>query len=126
MTLEVLFAREAQVQCFLLMACAGAVLGLLIHLAGWLHRAQRAAGLAADLLCGALAAGAGLYAALATGSGVRLYGLLGLAVGALLYLMGAAPLVRAAARLAQKMFPRPAGKQAVHAESTVHREDSEG
>ena len=123
MTLEVLFAREAQVQCFLLMACAGAAL---IHLAGWLHRAQKAAGMAADLLCGALAAGAGLYAALATGSGVRLYGLLGLAVGALLYLMGAAPLVRAATRLAQKMFPRPAGKQAVHAESTVHREDSEG
>lgn len=126
MTLEVLFARSMQVQAFLMLTAAGMALGAAVHLAGWLHRLSKPLGLLADLLCAAWVTGAAAYVALLTGSGLRLYGLLGLCVGAALYAWGAGPVIRAAAKLAAKTFPAHAGKRGHHAESSVHGENAEG
>lgn len=93
MTLEVLFAQAAQGRTFLLLTLCGAALALGVHLAGFLHRRSRPLGMAADLL---LAAGATLTVGqilLASGAGLRLYGLLGLCIGAALYAGGIAPAV---------------------------------
>lgn len=104
MTLEVLFARAAQGQAFLLLAAGGAALGGMLQLAGLLHRLWRPAGMAADVLC-ALAAGCMLLgAAFVTGSGLRAYALLGLLVGLALYGAGVRPVVCGTARLVQKLF----------------------
>jgi len=88
MTLEVLFAQAQQGRTFLLMLLCGAAMGLAVQLAGLLHQRNRWWGMAADLLCAlllALALGAIL---LRSGEGLRLYGLLGLCIGALLYIAG--------------------------------------
>lgn len=93
MTLEVLFAQAAQGRTFLLLTLCGAALALGVHLAGFLHRRSRPLGVAADLL---LAAGAMLAVGRilqASGAGLRLYGLLGLCIGAGLYAGGVAPAV---------------------------------
>lgn len=126
MTLEVLFARTAQVQAFLLLTAAGMALGAAVHLAGWLHGNWRLAGMLADVLSAAGATAAAAYVAFLTGSGLRLYGLLGLCMGAALYTFGAGPVVSALARLAGKVFSSPAGKRDSRAESTVHGESAEG
>lgn len=106
MTLEVLFARAAQGQAFLLLAAGGAALGGLLQLAGLLHRVWRPAGMAADVLCALGAALLLLWAAFVTGSGLRAYAVLGLLVGLALYRAGVQPMVRGAARMAQKLFVR--------------------
>lgn len=104
MTLEVLFARAAQGQAFLLLAAAGVALGVLLHFAGLLHRACRPLGMAADVLCALAAAGMVLLVALSSGSGLRAYALLGLCVGLALERAGLHPLMEGAVRLAQKLF----------------------
>lgn len=126
MTLEVLFARSMQVQAFLLLTAAGVALGAAMHLAGWLHRRQRLLGMLADLLSAAGATAAAVYTALLTGSGLRLYGLLGLCTGAALYAWGVGPVIRKMADLAAKTFPAKAGMRGSRAESTVHGESAEG
>lgn len=109
MTLEVLFAREAQGEAFLLLMCVGVLLAGMVHLAGALHRHASWLGMAADVLCGAAMAAALLGIALRTGAELRLYALLGLLIGAALYASGVKPLVQCFARtienLRKKLFP---------------------
>lgn len=121
MTLEVLFARAAQGQAFLLLLAGGVALGLLLQLAGFAHRWNRAAGMAADVLCAAALMALVLLTALATGTGLRLYGLLGLCIGLLLYAAGIGPVVEKMMGFLRKSFHRKAGMAGIHAESSVHR-----
>lgn len=117
MTLELLFARAAQGRVFLLLTAGGAALGLLLQLAGLLHRWNRFAGMAADALWAFSAGALVLLTALYTGTGLRMYGLLGLLIGLALYRAGVYPLVRGLAGLVQKMFSPQAGKRPTDAES---------
>ena len=92
MTLEVLFAQAGQTHTFLEMLLLGAVTAMAIHGCGALHRLHRGLGMAADVLCACgMAAGCGQIL-LHSGEGLRLYGLLGLLIGATLYAWGIAPL----------------------------------
>ena len=93
MALEVLFNQAGQGKAFLLMTLCGVLLGLFVQAAGRLHRREHLAGLAADALCAALLTAALGQTVLWTG-GLRLYALLGLCIGALLYLGCTAPLAR--------------------------------
>lgn len=93
MTLEVLFAKADQGRTFLLLVLCGAGMGLLVQLAGFLHRVDRRLGMAADLLCAAALALALGHILLTTGEGLRLYGLLGLCTGGALYAAGPGPVV---------------------------------
>lgn len=109
MTLEVLFAQAAQGRTFLRLLLCGAALALGVQLTGVLHRRSRLLGHGADLLLvllGALALGEIL---LQSGAGLRLYGLLGLCIGAAILLMGLWPavrlLTRAVRRLSRKISP---------------------
>ncbi len=81
MTLEVLFAKATQGRTFLLLMLCGLAVGALVQLAGVLHRVNRFLGLAADLLCVVILAAAAAHILLASGEGLRLYGLLGLCIG---------------------------------------------
>ena len=94
MTLEALFSQAAQGRTFLLLTLCGAAAALLIQLAGFLHRLNRLTGMAADLLCVLCLTAALARILLESGSGLRLYGLLGLCIGAALYTAGLAPAVR--------------------------------
>lgn len=106
MTLEVLFAQAHQGRTFLLMLLCGAVMGLLVHLTGYLHRFSPLWGGAADLL---LASGLALalgWVLLQSGEGLRLYGLLGLCIGGALYASGlAAPVAWVMRRLISRLRP---------------------
>ena len=93
MTLEVLFAKAHQPRTFLLMLLCGAATGLMIHLAGFLHRRNRYLGMAADLLISFCLAGALGWILLGSGEGLRLYGLLGLCIGGTLYAAGVGPML---------------------------------
>ena len=112
MTLEVLFARAAQGQAFLLLAAGGAVLGGMLHLAGWLHRVWRLLGMTADVLCALAAALLLLGAAFVTGSGLRAYALLGLLVGLALYRAGVQPVLCRAVRLMRNWMAHAAARRA--------------
>ena len=91
MTLEVLFSQAAQGRTFLLLTLCGAALALCVQAAGFLHRVSRWLGLGADLLCALGLAAALGEILLNSGEGLRLYGLLGLCIGAALYAAGIAP-----------------------------------
>ena len=93
MTLEVLFAQASQGRTFLLMVLCGAAMGLLVHLSGFLHRANRFLGMAADLLLALALALALGWILLGSGEGLRLYGLLGLLIGGAIYAAGPGPVV---------------------------------
>ena len=117
MTIEVLFAKEGQCRTFLAMVLLGAGMGLLIHLAGALHRRSAALGMAADLLIAALLAWAAGQLLLAGGEGLRGYALLGLCIGAGLYTAGVAPAAdRLLKRLRRKISPPSAGTSPSSAE----------
>lgn len=103
-TLELLFARAAQGQTFLLMAAGGAALGVLLQAANLLHRRSRAAGAAADVLFALLAA-ALLMLSVRMGGGLRGYALLGVLLGLALYRAGAEPLVTGLMQVAKKLLP---------------------
>lgn len=105
-TLELLFARAAQGETFLLLAAGGAAAGLLLQLAGLLHRLSRAAGMAADAACVLVCAGLLMLAVFRSGDGLRGYALLGLLTGILLYRAGVQPLTEWAAQGLQKLFRR--------------------
>lgn len=104
--LETLFSRAAQGRVFLLMAGCGLVLGGIAALGGWLHRRWRLLGTACDILCALLAAGMAAAAAFAAGDGLRLYALLGMILGAALYMAGIQPILLAMGRTVQKLFGR--------------------
>ena len=94
MTLEVLFAQASQGHTFLLMVLCGSAMGLGVQLAGFLHHWKSWVGMAADLLCTFLLALVLGWIILYSGEGLRLYGLLGLCIGAALYAAGIGPVVR--------------------------------
>lgn len=81
MTLELLFAQAAQGRTFLLLTGCGLIVGVLIQLAGLIHRMNHFLGLAADLLCAMLLAVSAAQILRQSGEGLRLYGLLGLCIG---------------------------------------------
>jgi len=103
MTLEVLFAAAGQRRTFLLMGLLGVALALLVHLGGSLHRVSRPLGMVADLLTAAGFVLAAAWIILGSGEGLRLYGLLGLCIGAALYLGGMAPAVEWAGKVSRKL-----------------------
>lgn len=105
MTIELLFTQSHQLRTFLLMLLTGAASGLAIHLAGLLHRRSRLLGMAADLLYAFALAGALGWILLASGEGLRLYGLLGLCIGGVLYSAGARPLLTWCARQMTRLLP---------------------
>lgn len=111
-TLELLFAQAAQRQTFLLLTAGGAVLGLLLHAAGKLHRYSRAAGMAADALCAMAAAALVMGAALRSGEGLRGYAFLGLLTGTLLYRTGVQPLAAGVVRRVKRLLPKQAARKA--------------
>ncbi len=94
MTIELLFAKAAQGRTFLLMLLCGAALATGIQLAGCLHRRTALWGAAADILCALGLALTLCQVLLQSGEGLRLYGLLGLCIGATVYTAGIAPLMR--------------------------------
>ena len=116
MTIELLFAKASQGHTFLLMVLLGAALSLVVQLAGFLHRKSTWMGLMGDLLC-ALGLALGMAQILITsGEGLRLYGLLGLCIGAAVYAAGIAPgigwIIRHLQQRMHKNFStRPAGKR---------------
>ena len=115
MTLEVLFSQAVQGRTFLLLTLCGAALALGVQASGFLHRISRWLGLAADLLCACMLTAALGQILLASGSGLRLYGLLGLIIGVLIYSAGPGRLVgrlmnRAAARAGKCKRSRPSQK----------------
>ena len=91
MTIELLFAKASQGRTFLLMVLLGAALALGMQIAGLLHRRWPWLGLIADLLCAFGLALGMVQILLASGEGLRLYGLLGLCIGGALYAAGVAP-----------------------------------
>lgn len=93
MTLEVLFAKAAQGRTFLLMVLCGALLALGLQLAGFLHQKNSLPGMAADVLCVLGVTLLMCRVLLASGDGLRLYGLLGLCIGGAVYAAGIAPAV---------------------------------
>lgn len=84
--IEKLFAVQNQRETFLLLCAGGVVLGCVMHLACAARRFGRAAALAGDLLAGLVLMALLAYAALRSGEGLRLYGLLGVTIGAAAYL----------------------------------------
>lgn len=102
--LETLFARAAQGQVFLLVTAGGVLLGLLLTGAGALYRLSRPFGMAADVLCALLMGAMLLGAAFLAGDGLRLYALLGLVIGILLWRTGLCPLAMGLFGALQKLF----------------------
>lgn len=114
MMLETLFAQAIQGRTFLRMCLCGLLAGGCLHLTGWLRRRRPwlgALGEAAGVLglCGAA-----LWTLCRSGGGLRLYGLLGVLLGALAYRAGVQPLLEALRRACGKMMKKclsPAGKE---------------
>lgn len=86
--LEVLFVHAEQGQTFLRMAVCGLIFGAALQLRTALRRRFRVMRGLWDLLPAAVLAGGSFAVMLESGEGVRLYGLLGLSIGLLLYLAG--------------------------------------
>ena len=91
MMLELLFAKASQERTFLLMVLCGAALVLGVQLAGMLHRHTHILGTAADILCAIGLTVALCQVLLQSGEGLRLYGLLGLCIGAAIWAAGISP-----------------------------------
>lgn len=99
MTLEVLFARQGQSRAFLQLCCLGMAAGMLLHLSVGVHRRSRLLGAVLDVLGCLLMAAAAALVLMRSGIGIRLYGVLGLVIGILLYVAGMMQVLRLAARL---------------------------
>lgn len=84
--IEKLFAVQNQRETFLLLCAGGVGLGCVMHLACAAQRLGRAAALAGDMLAGLALLALLAYASLRSGEGLRLYGLLGVTIGAAAYL----------------------------------------
>ena len=104
--MEKLFALQHQRETFLLLCAGGFALGLVIDLTRIARRMGRMAALAGDVLA-ALALFALLaYASLRSGEGLRLYGLLGAALGAAVYLAVVSRALRGACCQMKKLAAR--------------------
>lgn len=88
MTLETLFAQAGQEQAFLTLLLCGVALGAALQATEAARRALPVLAIAWDTLTALLCALSLLFAMLRYGGGVRLYGLLGLTVGVVLYMAG--------------------------------------
>lgn len=98
MMLETLFARQNQTVVFLRLVLCGLILGSALDADRAVrHRWPRAA-FGADALCAVLAVGLTLPVLIVSGDGVRLYGLLGVCIGLLLYAAGLRTLAAAILR----------------------------
>lgn len=103
MTLEVLFAQQGQAESFLWMVLCGLAGALLLSLGGlwkkskWLRTVW-------DVLLVALMTLAVALVLLRGGEGLRLYALLGLALGVVLYEAGLYPLMHQVTGMLRKRF----------------------
>ena len=101
MTLEVLFAQQGQAETFLRMVLLGAAFALALTLGGvWRHRHGLSD--AADVLCALILA---LLVLIHSGEGLRLYALLGLLLGAVLWETGIRRTLRWIGKRLKKSFP---------------------
>lgn len=112
MMLETLFARTGQTQAFLFLTGCGFLFSALSHLCSPLRRTHPILGTAADLSCCTLLGMLLLRILIFFGDGVRVYGFLGLMVGALLYFSGLQPVVNVLLRLMRKLLKRLQGSAA--------------
>lgn len=99
MTLEVLFAQQNQCSAFLQLCVLGLAAGMLLHASVAVHRRRRIIGSVLDVVCCMGVAVLAALVMLRSGSGVRLYGLLGLVIGMLLYAAGVMQAVRWLSRM---------------------------
>lgn len=104
MTLEVLFAQQGQAETFLRMVLLGAAFALALTLGGaWRHRHGLSD--AADVLCALMLTLAALLVLIRSGEGLRLYALLGLLLGAVLWETGIRRILRWIGKRLKKSFP---------------------
>ena len=96
MTLEVLFAQQGQAETFLRMVLLGAAFA-------WRHRHGLSD--AADVLCALMFTLAALIVLIHSGEGLRLYALLGLLLGAVLWETGIRRILRWIGKRLKKSFP---------------------
>ena len=102
MTLEVLFAQQGQAETFLRMVLLGAAFALALTLGGaWRHGLSDAA----DVLCALMLTLAALLVLIHSGEGLRLYALLGLLLGAVLWETGIRRIFRWIGKRLKKSFP---------------------
>lgn len=107
MTLEVLFAQQGQAETFLRMVLLGAAFALALTLGGaWRHRHGLSD--AADVLCALMLTFLALLVLIHSGEGLRLYALLGLLLGAVLWETGIRRIFRWIGKRLKKIF-RQAG-----------------
>lgn len=118
MTLEVLFARAGQSAAFLRMCVCGLLLGAALQLSGWLHRRRPWLGNVWDAVWSALLTLAVMAVMLLSGGGVRLYGLLGLILGAAVYGAGFRRLFSALGSAWGKIY----GKRRARRQETANQE----
>lgn len=116
MILENLFAQATQGEIFLRMCLGGLMIGIALHGCEAAGRHCRWLGAAGEIITAALGAAGALGILIRGGSGLRLYALLGMVLGAALYQAGWRPLLALTGKQIRKIF-RPAGKQRVHDES---------
>lgn len=104
--MEHLFARSGQIQAFLSLTGCGVVFGMLLHITRGLRLRGKVLCALADLCCSAALMGMLLAMLLAFDSGVRFYGLLGLAIGLTLYSAGVRVLVDWAVKQCGKLLSK--------------------
>ena len=104
MTLEVLFAQQGQAETFQRKVLLGAATPLPQTLGGaWRHRHGMAD--AADVLCALMLTFLALLVLIHSGEGLRLYALLGLLLGAVLWETGIRRIFRWIGKRLKKSFP---------------------
>lgn len=125
--LETLFAQRSQEQAFLALMTCGLVLGLLFHMGSAL-RSHPVWSALWDVLTAALGTGAVFTVLLKFHQQLRAYAILGLLLGALLYLAGLYQPLQALGRLLQKykhMLRPKAGESTSGDESNVQKSEKE-
>lgn len=103
MMLEVLFARAGQGVTFLRLMCGGVLLGAAMDGCFALRRRWPRLALLWEVTAALMLAGLMLPTLLLAGEGVRAYGLLGLALGVLLYSVGVRYLIRGVLSIFRKI-----------------------
>ena len=106
--MERLFAVGEQREVFLLWLACGFVWGILMHGAEFVRKRTLHWGMIADAVSVTALLAMILTVLVHTHEGVRLYGLLGVAIGLLLYRSGLACLLQGAGTLLKKAFGRAA------------------
>lgn len=101
--LETLFAHQSQGQAFLSLLVCGLALGLMLQLGGWLRPGHPVLSSLWDVATALLFGGMVLSVLLHYRTGLRAYAVLGILLGLLLHLAGAARLLDALHRWVQKV-----------------------